>query len=311
MSYEVVSNLERLKAKLDFVQEAGFDTVEIPIQGMNVITNGEIETKRLHAYAKLFSDTSLHFTMHAPFDLNLFRQGDAAFESKLFMTSLEVTGALGSEVLVYHVGRFISEEQFIYPHSWRSLTIAEKQQLMQQEVDLMRIAGDRAKQLNVRIGMENMRPYLDCPHYCYSVVPKELARQVAAVNHSHVGITLDIGHLYLSTQMYGLHLQEELEAMMPYILHIHMHDNFGKPCFSTEKNQYELTPHGRGDMHMPIGKGGIPIAEIAKLMENTAINGYLIHEVREQYESHWADLAQKHNLLFLKSDAQDKQYYAG
>jgi sugar phosphate isomerase/epimerase len=237
--------------------------------------------------------------MHAPFDLNLFRPYDIAFEQKLLMASLEVTGAVGSEVLVYHVGRFVGEEQFCHPHTWSSYTAAEKQQFMQQELEFMQIAGERAQQLNIRIGMENVRPYLDCADYCYSVIPQELARQVAAINHPSVGITADVGHLYLSTRMYGLSLLDEMKAMLPYVVHLHVHDNFGKACFSTEKNQYELLPLGRGDMHMPIGEGLVPMAEIAKLLETSAFNGFLIHEIREQYESYWSELSCKYNDLLV------------
>jgi sugar phosphate isomerase/epimerase len=299
MSYESVSQLERLKAKLIKVQEAGFNAVELPIQGMRVILNGEIDYERLDAYIKLLDSFPLHYTMHAPFDLNLFRRDDLAFEQKLLMASLEVTGAVGSEVLVYHVGRFVGEEQFSHPHTWNKYTAAEKQQFMQQEQEFMRIAGERAEQLNIRIGMENVRPYLDCTDYCYSIIPQALAQQVAAVNHPSVGITVDIGHLYLSAQMYGLNLQHELKAMLPYAVHLHVHDNFGKPCFSTEKNQFELLPLGRGDMHMPIGQGCVPMLEIVKLLETSAYDGFLIHEIREQYESHWSELSYKYNDLLV------------
>jgi sugar phosphate isomerase/epimerase len=311
MSFNVVSNLERLQAKLIKVQEAGFDSVEIPIQGMNLILNGEIDQRKLDAYVKLLSSLPLNYTTHAPFDLNLFRQDDISLEHKLFMASLEVTGAIGAETMVYHVGRFVGEEQFIYPHIWTRYTAAEKQQLMQQEIEFMRMAGEHAGQLNVRIGMENMRPYLDCPDYCYSVIPQTLAQQVASIDHPNIGIALDVGHLYLSIRMYGLNLQQEIAAMLPYVMHLHVHDNFGKPCFSTEKNQYELLPLGRGDMHMPIGEGEVPMIEITEALA-AAFNGYWIHEIREQYESHWTELSRKHHeFMSLKKSQPAVHYHTG
>jgi sugar phosphate isomerase/epimerase len=311
MSFDAVSNLTRLEEKLNRVLEAGFDTVEIPIQGMNVILNGEIDRCRLDAYIKLLNSLPLNYTMHAPFEINLFRQDDSAFDQKLFMASLEVTGAVGSEIMVYHVGRFVGEEQFIYPQTWNHYSEADKQGLLQREREFIRNAGERAKQLNVRIGMENMRPYLDCPDYCYSVIPHLLAEQVAAINHPCIGIALDVGHLYLSIKMYRLDLQVEIAAILPYIIHLHVHDNFGKPCYSTEKSQYELIPLGRGDMHMPIGTGEVPMAEIIQLLN--AFNGYLIHEVREQYESQWSDLSKKkyNEIMVLEQNNQTIQSFAG
>ncbi|MBW7461217.1 sugar phosphate isomerase/epimerase, partial [Paenibacillus sepulcri] len=138
-------------------------------------------------------------------------------------------------------------------------------------------------------GMENMRPYLDCPHYCYAVRPALLAEQMKLIDHASVGLTLDTGHLLLAERMYGLDWQKELEAMAPYVFHLHVHDNFGEPNFSLEKNQYDLIPHGRGDMHMPIGSGEVPFREIASHLA-PYFKGFLMHEVREVYEQEWPQL---------------------
>jgi sugar phosphate isomerase/epimerase len=292
LSNDTVGHFDKLRAKLAKAQEAGFDTVELPVTGMKVIMNGDIDQKRLNEYMKLLSEFRLKYTVHAPFDMNLFRPDHLQSEQRLFMASLETAGAIGAQVMVYHVGRFIGEEQFMYPHTWKSFTDEEKQQCMREEIEFMRVAGNRAKQLNVRIGMENMRPYLDCRDYCYSVIPQSLARQVEAINHPNVGIALDVGHLHLSVKMYELNLIQQLESMLPYIMHLHIHDNFGKPCFSTEKNQYELVQLGRGDMHMPIGEGEVPIKEISAMLA-PVFDGYLVHEIREQYEPYWAKLSQK------------------
>ncbi|WP_127578964.1 sugar phosphate isomerase/epimerase family protein [Paenibacillus koleovorans] len=297
MSCDAVSRLERLKEKLARVCEAGFDTVEIPITGLQIIRNGEIDAGRLDAYAELLQSFDLHYTLHAPFDLNLFRPDDPAFEKKLFLASLEATGALGGEVMVYHVGRYVGEEQFLFPHTWPLHTSLQKQQLLKEEEAFLRQAGDRAEQLNVDIGMENMRPYLECPDYCYSVLPGALAKQVAAIDHPRVGIALDVGHLYLSMGMYGLDLQQEMAAILPHVTHLHIHDNYGKPSFSTEKNQFELLPLGRGDMHMPIGEGLVPMETIAQQLVKSEREVYMIHEIREKYESDWVYLSETYKDL--------------
>lgn len=291
MSCDVVSRTDRLKEKLAQVLEAGYQAVELPIQGMRIIENGVIDPGRLEAYAELLREFPLRYTLHAPFDLNVFRPDDIGFEQRLLLACLDVAGAVGADLLVVHVGRFVGEEQFLYPQTWPRYTDADKRLLLEREAAIMREAGEYARQRSVRIGMENVRPYLDCPDYCYSVIPAQLAEQVAAIGHPNVGIALDVGHLYLSLHMYGLSLQRELEAMVPYIIHLHVHDNYGKPNYSTEKNQYELLPLGRGDMHMPIGEGAVPMAEIAQLLGGCAQEGYMIHEIREQYESHWTYLS--------------------
>ncbi|MDF2714411.1 MAG: sugar phosphate isomerase/epimerase [Paenibacillus sp.] len=290
-SNDTVSDMDRLKAKLDKLLEHGFDAVEIPIQGLGVIRNGLLNERRLETYRKLFQNVPLHVTTHAPFDLNVFRHGNGDTELKLLMASVEASGAIGAQTIVYHVGRYIGEEQFLYPQYWSHYDEPAKKELLRQEREWLRLAGDRAAQLKLKIAMENMRPYLDCPEYCYSVIPRLLAAQVASIGHPQIGVALDVGHLYLSTGMYGLDLEQEVRLLLPHIIHLHVHDNFGKPSFSTEKNQYELIPLGRGDLHAPIGTGDVPMAEIMALLGGS-FDGFLIHEVRGQYEKDWPSLAE-------------------
>lgn len=61
-----------------------------------------------------------------------------------------------------------------------------------------------------------------------------------------------------------------------------MHDNFGKPCFSYEKKQHELLAMGRGDLHLPVGFGEIPVAEA--LAQMPRYTGVLMQEVRPRYQ---------------------------
>ncbi|WP_199616328.1 sugar phosphate isomerase/epimerase family protein [Paenibacillus alkalitolerans] len=289
VSNESVGNIELLKKKLEKAEEIGFDSVELPIQGMKIIRNGEIDGHRLNAYAEVLKQYSLRYTTHAPFDINLFRSADREIDRKCFIASLEISGALEAATMVYHVGRYIGEEHFLYKDQWPLYNDREKQLLLSEERSFLQYAGEMATGLNVRIGMENMRPYLDCPDYCYSVIPSVLAEQVRHINHPNVGITLDTGHAFLASNMYQLDLQAEVDAIRPYVVHLHVHDNFGRPCFSTEKNQYELYTLGRGDMHMPIGDGAVPMTEIARWLGG-AVDGYMVHEIREMYEPQWHTL---------------------
>ncbi|WP_373232391.1 sugar phosphate isomerase/epimerase family protein [Cohnella sp.] len=289
---DTVNNLDKLKSKLTRARELGFEAIELSLHGMDVIRNGVIDYPRLEKYKSVLHAFDLSYTTHAPYSINLFRQDDPDMEKASLAASLEVSGAIGAETMVYHVGRYIGEEEFLYPNRWISYTNEEKQRLLLYERLILAEMSHRAKQLNVRIAMENMRPYLDNAEYCYSVIPSALAEQVEAINHPSIGITLDIGHLYLSHKLYGLDLIGELKRMAPHIIHLHVHDNFGKACYSAEKNQYELAPLGRGDMHMPIGFGEIPMESIFNEL-SADFDGYLIHELRERYEGEWPHLRQR------------------
>jgi len=291
---ETVGNVELLKKKLEKIVSLGFDCVEIPIQGLRVIRNGVVDEKRLRMYAEAIKPFPLRIAAHAPFDLNLFRADEKAREiDRLgFMAALEASGALGAETMVYHVGRFVGEEQFLHERHWPRWTEGERRKLLEEERQFMRFAGDRAAALGLRIGMENMRPYLDCPDYCYSVVPSALADQVRDIRHPNVGITLDTGHAWIATGMYRLDLRTEITAVAPYIVHLHVHDNFGRACYSTEKNQNELLVLGRGDMHAPIGDGTVPMRDILAWIGD-GVDALVIHELRDMYEVEWPALEKR------------------
>lgn len=87
--------------------------------------------------------------------------------------------------------------------------------------------------------------------------------------------------------------------MAHYIVHCHVHDNFGNPVSYAEKNQCHLLPLGKGDLHLPVGWGTIPFAELFR--EFIAdYDGLLICELRGRYFAHTGEAAQ--NLAAILHD---------
>lgn len=291
MSDEAVAKPDVLRGKLEKALAHRFDAMELPIHGMRVILNGQLNESLLDIYVSLLSQYPLKYTMHAPFSINLFDRVDGERHFELLMQSIRVCSAVGAETLVYHPGRYVTEEMLAYRNFWPQYSEADKQRLLERERNWMRQAGDEAKKVGLRIGMENMRPYLDNPDYCYSTDPIALAEQVEQIGHPSVGVTLDVGHLHLAMKDLPYSLEEAVERLRPHIVHMHLHDNFGRPSFSLEKNQFDMVPIGRGDMHMPIGFGDVPMERIAREL-GSQIDGYLIHEIRAMYEEEWPRLQQ-------------------
>ncbi len=289
---ETVADPDKLERKLAIISELGFDVAEIPVHAMEVIHNGRIEREKLKTYTKLLRRFPLKYSVHAPYDLNLFRTDDRETEQRTLLSVVEICGEIGADVLVYHGARYVGEEQFMYPQSWRNYSEAEKQSLLREEQEWLRRAGDRAQTLGVRIGIENLRPYPECPEYGYAVLPHLLAEQVRNIDHPQVGITLDVGHFYMTSRKFQLDMSKQMQAIAPHVIHLHVHDNFGKLSYSSEKDQFQLRTLGRGDLHMPIGTGEVPMDTFAEMLPN--FQGYVIHELRARYENAWPSLVHRY-----------------
>lgn len=232
----------------------------------------------------------MSYSFHAPHSLNLFnKQQKGNLEEEVLLASIEIASCLQGKTLVYHPGRYIAEESFLYPRDWVEYTCEEKARFLEEECSVLTKAANDAAKGNLQIALENMRPFLDHKSYCYAVNPMELVSQVREIGKPNVGMTLDIGHLYLACPFYDFSLENVLTEISPYVIHMHIHDNFGKASYSTEKNQHELIPQGRGDMHMPIGNGDVPF-EVIKEITMKEYKGMFIHELRNIYEKDWPEV---------------------
>jgi len=109
----------------------------------------------------------------------------------------------------------------------------------------------------VTIAMENARPFLPHSPYTYAEFPWDLARQVERIDLPNVGICLDTGHLHMAARLHRFSETESVQQLLPRLVHLHVHDNFGRTGWWTEKTQTHQVPFGRGDLHMPVGLGDI------------------------------------------------------
>lgn len=279
-------NLNKLRQELAFYQQLGFSWVELAPHGLGAIYHGRLNQRRLQELQSILREYPFHYTVHGPNPMNLMNEEPNNVEWPMFLASLEFTAAVGASVMVYHAGRYWPEEKFLASGMFCQ-TPQEKQALWDKERLLLAKLGDVAGRSNVTIAVENARPYLDAANYCYSESLAELGRMVRSVNHEQVGIALDIGHAHLAACRYGYDLLREVGRISALVKHVHLHDNFGRCCYSTERKQYELDATGRGDMHMPIGWGNIPAAEV--LAQLGDYRGIVTLELRPRYRDYYPE----------------------
>lgn len=296
-------SLGLLREELRFYAGLGFSHVEISPHGVGAMINGRLREAKMLEVLSLLSDNPFAWVVHGPNPLNLMDRRDPDFAAEMFRASLEFTALVGANIMVYHAGRFLPEEEFLLP-AQRPISASEKEEMWAQECTLLRRMGDIASSLGVVIAVENARPYPDASPYCYGEFLETLAAMIREVDHPNVGVTLDFGHAYLAACYHDYDLLAGVTALAPHIRHIHLHDNFGKASASYERKQWELAATGRGDMHLPIGWGEIPAA--AMLARLPDYRGVITLEMRARYRDHYGEALENARQLLIgrQSDCQ-------
>jgi sugar phosphate isomerase/epimerase len=272
-------SLPRLKAGLDVLREHEFLAVELPVHGLDAIRNGRLDYAQVMHVRELLADYDFRYSVHSPDPVNLMDQNDLDLHVAVLKASIEFALLIDASVLVYHPGRYISEELFMF-YEKHDISSDEKRKLLDKEALLLQRIADEYPEMT--ICMENSRPYLFHSPYCYAERLGPLADQVEHINRKNIKINLDFGHLYLSSKHYGFDPIKAVEDVRLHIGHTHIHDNFGKVIYHHEKQQTRLFPFGRGDSHMPVGWGEIPFEDILSMFID-GYGGMFMMELRGRY----------------------------
>ncbi len=275
-------NLQRLRHDLEYFSQAGLAAAELPVHGLDAIKNGRLDKAQLKRIKETVRNFSGAFSVHAPNPLNLMDCSCRELHLNVFRASLEFAAEVGAEILVYHPGRYIPEVTFpIYGKN--DLSDRDKQNLLAVEAEMIQDLADEYPE--VTICLENARPYLFHSPYCYAERLEPLQEQVAIIDRDNVKINLDLGHLFLSARFYGFDPVGAAAQVKDFIAHSHVHDNFGNAVYHHERQQTHQIPFGKGDAHMPVGWGEIPILEILSTFLDS-YTGMLMMELRDRYFAH-------------------------
>jgi sugar phosphate isomerase/epimerase len=255
-----VDGVGGLAEDLELLEGAGPDFVEVWPQNLGIILGGRLDTNRLRAAGERLLGADLAYTVHAPLEVNLMDLTSPGLQRDVLDASLRFAKVIGAEVVVCHAGQRLGARDA--RHSMEAQLSAERSAL--------REAGDLAGELGVTIAVENYypeRPILRGAVYDYSVWPSRLAEQISAVDHPAVGICLDVGHAALAAGFFGFDFIEECSAIAPLVRHVHLHDNLQKTNLTGEPPVSEHTVYGLGDLHLPPGRGTIPLEDLFRRMD--------------------------------------------
>ena len=248
---------------LELLKDVGADFVELLVSDLGIILGGCLDEFRMAQVSGSLLGTNLSYTVHAPLEADLMDLNRQELQKEILISSVRFAGEIGASTVVCHAGRRIASRDARY---------RPKDQLSAERAALREI-GDTAAELGVTVAVENYLPdqlVLRGEVYDYSTWPSDLAEQVSAVDHPAVGICLDVGHAALAASFFGFDYMKECAVAAPLVRHVHLHDNLSKTCESVDSLDYGDHVYGVGDLHLPPGRGSIPLAELFRRLEFSA-----------------------------------------
>lgn len=272
-------SLKRLAEDLTYYRKIGMNATEIPVHGVDAIKYGKLDRTQVKRIKEILEDFDFGYSVHSPNPLNLMDRENPELHISVLRATLEFASEIGSKIIVCHPGRYAPEEAF--PVNGK-VDICDDEKMRLLDFEASTIQDISSAFPDIFICMENARPYLFHSPYCYAERIDLLKEQVLRINRDNVKINLDLGHLYMASKFYDFDPVTAANDIKDLIDHTHIHDNFGHAAYYHEKQQTHQIPFGRGDSHMPVGWGNIPIKEILSTFIDS-YRGFLMMELRGRY----------------------------
>ncbi len=282
--------MQRLEEMLAHIQSLGYQMAELSISSLGIIFDGEVRPAPLADLVAVTRNFDLRYSVHGLNRLNLAYDSRHDLCRRIMAAQIEVARAVGAGMLVYHSG--LQALDAVH-HGLRS-TLLSDTELAEgriREVMALRALAEIAADSGVVIGMENgdshlwehnliarfglPRDALSTHHARLHIGP--IVRQLEAIGHPAVGMTLDIAHLHIAAHDMGFDYLDAVAEAAPWVRHLHANDNFGRldTGFNSEPDRW---PYGEADVHLPPGWGTIPYAEVFARLDGYV--GDLILEIK-------------------------------
>ena len=296
--------LAQLEADLTLFRQIGFDGVELSVHGLDAVSGGRLQCGQVDRVRAITERFDFVYTVHGPDQMNFAfpppgpgGEPDSSMDRDVFIASLDFCAAVGAGIMVYHSGLIA-----LYQAAAGLEALPDDEALgraREREVaalcDLVPLAAERG----VVVAMENRdpHPWEVATLHRFGVPPAQLVKyhagmsipalitQIEAVNHPNLGLTLDVGHLFLAAQQCGFDYLQAIRQAAPYVRHLHVSDNWGRLGGVFDSLNHRI-PHGEGDVHLPPGWGAIPHVEALKQLPE--YEGYYVLELRPRFHEHLA-----------------------
>lgn len=236
-------SLSRFEEQLGYLQEAGFEYLEISADVADTIAGGRIVQRKIDPLIDLLSRFDFKRTAHIQNGIDLRDPDDRDFQLASFKTGIEFAGRIGAELLVIHFEN-------------KSDDLSREIMFREAVLEGLEHAGRWGMKLAVEnIEIERLSAVVEF---------------VKSIGDPNLILALDLGHAYLSENHFGEDFLQSIIAAAHLTGHIHLSDNFGR--FEAMRlhnfDLYRVASYtnrlnsGRGDLNLPPGWGSLPFSRV-------------------------------------------------
>ena len=309
----VNGDLSKLDDELKQFVEAGASACELVLQGLDVIIGAKVIESRQDALIKILRKHDLEYTMHMPHSLNLLDTEMLDIYLEIFRASIAFAQAAEIKLLNYHAGKIRERKPEPAGTRRRSRPLADEALANASSVDAAPTDGSVQEQEDkpdpktlIKNEMEHIRllagsapEILFCMENALFTDDKEFDEFSSAINVSDMisfcqgvnqknfKLTFDIGHRFLALDGDKHTLLEDMKTLLPFVGHIHLHDNCGNRKDSRDGFGGQRLVIGAGDIHLPLGWGAVPIREAVELLKD--YEGIINLEIEQRFSYHYSD----------------------
>lgn len=294
-----IRRFQRLEEGLGHLAGLGYRLVEMNPHSLAMIVNGAIRQDVLVNFVAVLRNFDLRYTIHGLNRLNLAYDPRHELCEQIMRCQIEVCRAVGAGVLVYHSG--LQALDGVQCGVRRTLLSDDELAAgAAQEVAALRELAPIAADAGVIIGMENgdshqwehnvlasfgqPRHELAKHHARLQIPP--IVRQLEAIDHPSVAMTLDIAHLHIAAHDLGFDYFTAVEQAAPWVKHLHANDNFGRLDQGFD-NEVDRWAYGEADIHLPPGWGSIPYTDVFARLPD--YQGDMILEIKAGFADYFGE----------------------
>ena len=273
-------NILDFEKQIENLEKIGSEAAEIPLYELDVICGKKIIQDELKLLNKITRKSNLNFSIHGSMSVNLLDKDYLEDHLEVLKKEIEVCSDLNINILVTHFGH-TSVETSKNKKKYDDLINIQKQKYFEM--------AEIAKAHGVKLCIENIFPYTNLH---FTALPSEVSDNIREIDHPNARTTIDFSHAYINCKLRNKNLISEIETMIPYTEHLHVHDSFGRYKTMYTYIFAEDITYGQGDIHLPLGWGDIPFDEIfssCALKKDIFFN----FELSRRYEKYYSQNVEK------------------